>query len=74
MYPERVIEPVTQPADDLPYCAVSADFNSMFTTYTYLAVILEQRAGFDCTLVGFCLIDFCTVGLIGNSLGGLVLD
>ena len=46
----------------------------MFTAYTYLADILERLAGFDGTLVGWCLMGFGAVGLIGNSLGGRAVD
>ncbi len=45
-------------------------FSGMFTAYTYLADILERLAGFDGTVVGWCLMGFGAVGLIGNSLGG----
>jgi predicted MFS family arabinose efflux permease len=44
-------------------------FSGMFTAYTYLADILERLAGFDGTVVGWCLMGFGAVGLIGNSLG-----
>lgn len=44
-------------------------FSGMFTAYTYLADILERLAGFNGTLVGWCLMGFGAVGLIGNSLG-----
>jgi predicted MFS family arabinose efflux permease len=46
-------------------------FSGMFTAYTYLADILERLAGFDGTVVGWCLMGFGAVGLIGNSLGGV---
>ena len=49
-------------------------FSGMFTAYTYLADILERLAGFDGTLVGWCLMGFGAVGLIGNSLGGHMVD
>ncbi|POA50913.1 MULTISPECIES: MFS transporter [Pseudomonas] len=49
-------------------------FSGMFTAYTYLADILERLAGFNGTLVGWCLMGFGAVGLIGNSLGGRVVD
>ena len=49
-------------------------FSGMFTAYTYLADILERLAGFDGTLVGWCLMGFGAVGLIGNSLGGRMVD
>ena len=49
-------------------------FSGMFTAYTYLADILERLAGFDGTLVGWCLMGFGAVGLIGNSLGGRAVD
>ena len=46
----------------------------MFTAYTYLADILERLAGFNGTVVGWCLMGFGAVGLIGNSLGGRAVD
>ncbi|MDO7896853.1 MFS transporter [Pseudomonas citrulli] len=49
-------------------------FSGMFTAYTYLADILERLAGFDGTLVGWCLMGFGAVGLVGNSLGGRAVD
>jgi predicted MFS family arabinose efflux permease len=49
-------------------------FSGMFTAYTYLADILERLAGFDGTLVGWCLMGFGAVGLLGNSLGGRMVD
>ena len=49
-------------------------FSGMFTAYTYLADILERLAGFDGTVVGWCLMGFGAVGLVGNSLGGRMVD
>lgn len=49
-------------------------FCGMFTAYTYLADILERLAGFDGALVGWCLMAFGAVGLLGNSLGGRLVD
>ncbi|MDD2046301.1 MFS transporter [Pseudomonas putida] len=49
-------------------------FSGMFTVYTYLADILERLAGFDGTRVGWYLMGFGAVGLIGNSLGGRAVD
>lgn len=49
-------------------------FSGMFTAYTYLADILERLAGFNGTVVGWCLMAFGAVGLIGNSLGGRAVD
>jgi len=49
-------------------------FCGMFTAYTYLADILERLAGFNGTVVGWCLMGFGAVGLIGNSLGGRLVD
>ncbi|WP_166360231.1 MFS transporter [Pseudomonas akapageensis] len=49
-------------------------FSGMFTAYTYLADILERLAGFDGTVVGWCLMGFGAVGLIGNSMGGRMVD
>ena len=49
-------------------------FSGMFTAYTYLADILERLAGFDGARVGWYLMGFGAVGLIGNSLGGRAVD
>lgn len=49
-------------------------FSGMFTAYTYLADILERLAGFDGAVVGWSLMGFGAVGLIGNSLGGRMVD
>ncbi len=49
-------------------------FCGMFTAYTYLADILERLAGFEGSVVGWCLMAFGAVGLIGNSLGGRLVD
>lgn len=49
-------------------------FCGMFTAYTYLADLLERLAGFDGTRVGWYLMGFGAVGLIGNSLGGRAVD
>lgn len=49
-------------------------FTGMFTAYTYLADILERLAGFDGKVVGWSLMAFGAVGLIGNSVGGRLVD
>ncbi|TDV72187.1 MFS transporter [Pseudomonas sp. LP_7_YM] len=49
-------------------------FSGMFTAYTYLADMLERLAGFNGTVVGWCLMGFGAVGLLGNSLGGRLVD
>lgn len=49
-------------------------FSGMFTAYTYLADLLERLAGFDGKTVGWYLMGFGAVGLIGNSLGGRAVD
>lgn len=49
-------------------------FSGMFTAYTYLADILERLAGFDGARVGWYLMGFGAVGMIGNSLGGRAVD
>ena len=49
-------------------------FSGMFTVYTYLADLLERLAGFDGARVGWYLMGFGAVGLIGNSLGGRAVD
>lgn len=45
-------------------------FTAMFTAYTYLADILETVASIPTQHVGWWLMGFGAVGLIGNDLGG----
>jgi predicted MFS family arabinose efflux permease len=49
-------------------------FTAMFTGYTYLAEILEKSAGIAPAHVGWWLMGFGAVGLVGNWLGGLWVD
>ena len=49
-------------------------FAGMFTAYTYLADLLERLAGFDGAVVGWILMGFGGVGLLGNWLGGRFVD
>lgn len=51
-----------------------AVFTAMFTAYTYLADILERLAGVAPAQVGWWLMGFGAVGLIGNTLGGKAVD
>ncbi|UXH77998.1 MFS transporter [Roseateles amylovorans] len=49
-------------------------FTAMFTGYTYLAALLERVAQIPPAQVGWWLMGFGAVGLIGNGLGGLWVD
>ena len=49
-------------------------FAGMFTAYTYLADILEKLGGFGGAAVGWILMGFGAVGLLGNWLGGRFVD
>lgn len=49
-------------------------FTAMFTGYTYLAEILENVAGVPSAQVGWWLMGFGAVGLVGNWLGGVWAD
>ncbi len=49
-------------------------FSGMFTAYTYLADLLERLAGFEGERIGWYLMGFGAIGLIGNSLGGRAVD
>ena len=49
-------------------------FTAMFTAYTYLADTLERIAGVAPAQVGWWLMGFGAVGLIGNGLGGRYVD
>jgi DHA1 family inner membrane transport protein len=49
-------------------------FTAMFTAYTYLADILERIAGVAPANVGWWLMGFGAIGLVGNWLGGKAVD
>ncbi|SHM96176.1 Predicted arabinose efflux permease, MFS family [Pseudomonas asturiensis] len=49
-------------------------FTAMFGAYTYLADTLERIAGIESAQVGWWLMGFGAVGLIGNALGGRYVD
>ncbi|QBR39551.1 MFS transporter [Kerstersia gyiorum] len=49
-------------------------FTAMFTAYTYLADMLERIAGVAPAHVGWWLMGFGAIGLIGNWLGGRFVD
>lgn len=49
-------------------------FTAMFAAYTYLADILERIAGVPSPQVGWWLMGFGAVGLLGNWLGGRYVD
>lgn len=48
-------------------------FTAMFTAYTYLADLLEQVAGIALGAVGWWLMGFGLVGLVGNWVGGRIV-
>lgn len=49
-------------------------FTGMFTAYTYLADMLERLAGFDGQVVGWTMMAFGGIGILGNWLGGRLVD
>lgn len=49
-------------------------FTAMFGGYTYLAEMLEKSAGIEPARVGWWLMGFGGIGLLGNWLGGLWVD
>ncbi|BCJ07631.1 hypothetical protein PRtIB026_A26710 [Pseudomonas sp. RtIB026] len=49
-------------------------FTAMFTAYTYLAEILEQLAAVPANAVGWWLMGFGLVGMLGNALAGRIVD
>lgn len=49
-------------------------FTGMFTAYTYLADMLERLAGFNGQWVGWTMMGFGAIGLIGNVIGGRLAD
>jgi DHA1 family inner membrane transport protein len=49
-------------------------FTALFTAYTYLADILERLGGIPGGQVGWWLMGFGAVGMVGNHLGGSMVD
>lgn len=49
-------------------------FTALFTGYTYLADLLERSAGVPSSQVGWWLMGFGAVGLIGNYIAGRMVD
>jgi len=49
-------------------------FIAMFTAYTFLADLLENVARIDQRYVGWWLMGFGLIGLVGNWMGGLAAD
>lgn len=49
-------------------------FTAMFTSYTYLADTLERVAGIPTSQVGWWLMGFGAMGMMGNWIGGHVVD
>lgn len=49
-------------------------FTAMFGAYTYLADMLERSGGIAPAQVGWWLMGFGTVGLLGNYLAGRLVD
>jgi len=49
-------------------------FTAMFTAYTYLADMLERIGGVAPANVGWWLMGFGAIGLVGNWLGGRAVD
>ena len=49
-------------------------FTALFTAYTYLADILERLGGIPAGQVGWWLMGFGAIGMVGNHLGGSMVD
>lgn len=49
-------------------------FTALFTAYTYLADILERLGGIPTAQVGWWLMGFGAIGMVGNHLGGSMVD
>lgn len=49
-------------------------FTGMFTAYTYLADMLERLAGLNGQWVGWTMMAFGGIGLLGNLVGGRLAD
>lgn len=49
-------------------------FTAMFVAYTYLADLLERVAGVQPDYVGWWLMGFGAIGLVGNWIGGKTVD
>lgn len=59
----------------LAHVALSAlAFTAMFTAYTYLADTLERLAGIEASQVGWWLMGFGAIGMLGNHFGGRLVD
>lgn len=59
----------------LAHVALSAlVFTAMFTAYTYLADTLERLAGIEPSQVGWWLMGFGAIGMLGNHFGGRLVD
>ncbi|AMB86314.1 MFS transporter [Pseudomonas agarici] len=49
-------------------------FTALFTAYTYLADILERLGNIPAGQVGWWLMGFGAIGMLGNHLGGSMVD
>ena len=49
-------------------------FTALFTAYTYLADILERLGNIPAGQVGWWLMGFGAIGMVGNHLGGSMVD
>lgn len=49
-------------------------FTALFTAYTYLADVLERLGGVPASQVGWWLMGFGAIGMVGNHLGGSMVD
>lgn len=49
-------------------------FTALFAAYTYLADILERLGGIPAGQVGWWLMGFGAIGMVGNHLGGSMVD
>ncbi|WP_249675512.1 MFS transporter [Pseudomonas abieticivorans] len=49
-------------------------FTALFTAYTYLADVLERLAGIPASQVGWWLMGFGAIGMVGNHLAGTLVD
>ena len=67
-------ERVAPTAGARPPVAVAAGLHRHVHPYTYPADILQRLAGFSGSLVGWTLMGFGAVGLLGNWLGGRLVD
>ena len=65
---------LTQPRLLLVYAMTAVGYGGTFTTFTYLAPILQQVSGFDASAVGLIMLVYGVSVAFGNIWGGRLAD